>query len=380
MPYPSALPNIYTNEVLGFNLGGLNGSTDPVSEDCLTLSIWVPRGSRKNLPVLVFSYGGAFMTGRTDVPYQIPAQCVQRSQAHIAVSFNHQGNIFGFPNAGGLSSNQQNLGLLDQRLAIEWVRENIASFSGDPTRIGLWGMSSGAIAIAYYSYSYVHDLIANGLILNSGNEFIDILSRDPAHTNFNCVASHFGCGNLPPLIELHCMRRVNAHAIKDFLRTYFDSGSTPPLIISPIIDNRTVFPNYPAIAQAGHIANLPVLLGSNAEDGIPFVPYPPSPSGLTLADEMTTRFFLCSTLQAAKARLSAGTGPVCRYVYAGNFSNVSPKGWMGAYHGAELPVVFGTHAMFGGNSTELEWRTSWAMQDLWVRFVAKGGRGIGVEG
>jgi carboxylesterase type B len=73
-------------------------------------------------------------------------------------------------------------------------------------------------------------------------------------------------------------------------------------------------------------------------------------------------------------------GGVYRYVYAGNFSNVSPRGWMGAYHGAEMPMVFGTHGVVRGVSGGLERRTAEVMQDVWVRFVATGGRGVGVDG
>jgi cholinesterase len=61
---------------------------------------------------------------------------------------------------------------------------------------------------------------------------------------------------------------------------------------------------------------------------------------------------------------------VYRYLYAGNFTNISPKGWMGAYHSAEQPLVLGTHADFNGNSTELEWQTSYTMQDAWLAFIS----------
>lgn len=61
-----------------------------------------------------------------------------------------------------------------------------------------------------------------------------------------------------------------------------------------------------------------------------------------------------------------------RYRYAGNFTNVSPKPWLGAWHGSELPMLFGTHPLYRGNSTAFEYATSAAMQDAWVALVAGG--------
>lgn len=64
-----------------------------------------------------------------------------------------------------------------------------------------------------------------------------------------------------------------------------------------------------------------------------------------------------------------------RYQYAGNFSNVSPLPWFGAYHSAELPLVFGTHYQYGGPSTQFEWDVSYAMEALWLSFVENPTRG-----
>ena len=381
MQYLSSLPSIITEDVLEFNLGGLNSTAGLTSEDCLTLSIWAPRhGTKDDLPVLIYFYGGAFIAGGVNVPYQIPSKWIQRTQSHIVVSFNHRDNIFGFPNAAGIPLERQNVGLMDQRLAVEWVRDNIASFGGDPKRIGFWGQSSGSIAMAYYSYTYKDDPIANSLIMDSGNEFIDILTVDPAHGNFTFVASHFGCGNLSASDELACMRGVDASALEDFMHTYSDAGSTPALTFSPVVDNRTVFANYTTLAEAGHIAQLPALIGSNSEDGVLFVPYSPSGVDNSLADETTMTFFFCPTLQSARVRIAAHTGPVYRYLYAGNFTNISPRGWMGGWHGAELPLVFGTHSLYRGNSTPLEYATSHAMQDAWLAFVATAGEKPSIEG
>lgn len=129
----------------------------PFDEDCLTLNIWAPPPSEKELPVFVWYFGGGFKEGGTSALYYNPQSWVQRTQEHIVVTVNFRSNIFGYPNAAGLT--EQNLGLLDQRMGLEWVRENIANFGGDPAKIVTWGESAGAVASDYLNFAYLPILL-----------------------------------------------------------------------------------------------------------------------------------------------------------------------------------------------------------------------------
>jgi acetylcholinesterase len=91
------------------------------SEDCLILNVWTPRGLRRRLPVILWFFGRAFVQGGTSSLYFNPQSWVRRTQEHIVVTVNFRSNVFGFPNSVGLA--EQNLGLLDQRLALDWIRE-----------------------------------------------------------------------------------------------------------------------------------------------------------------------------------------------------------------------------------------------------------------
>ncbi|KAI0121034.1 Alpha/Beta hydrolase protein [Xylariales sp. AK1849] len=377
MQYLTSLPGIWINDVLEFNQGGLNGTipTSLINEDCLTMSVWAPRGRKKNLPVLIWVYGGSFKTGGQNVPYQLPTNWIQRSPDHIVVAFNYRLNFFGFPNAAGIDDDQQNLGLMDQRLAVEWVRDNIAAFGGDPSRMALWGQSAGGVSVGYYSYTYPDDPIVSSLIMESGNELLDITANDPTHSNFTFMASQVGCGNLEPTEELACMRQVDPYAIEDFLHSYLDAGTEPTLDFAPVVDEMTVFSDFYGRALAGNVSTLPAILGSNRQDGVPFVPYDPNGVNLTLAFEATLEYFFCPAWKSATTRIAAGA-QVFRYEYSGNFSNISPKSWMGSWHDSEIPLVFGTHSLYRGSSTALENETSIAMQDAWVSFVSGGQLGF----
>lgn len=297
MQYLMEIPrDIYTQDVLEYNLQGLNGSSKAISEDCLTLSVWTPvqpfhpheedngqdggHVSKRDveptlLPVIAFVFGGAFTTGGQDVPYQNPTQWVQRSQAHLVVSFNYRLNIFGFPNAAGMSPQEQNPGLLDQRLAMEWIRDNIESFGGDPKRITLWGQSAGGISVGYYQYAYPKDPIASGIIMDSGNELLSSpLFYDPGHRNFSYVAKRFGCSAEPKTDaaedaaataergkhELECMRGANvtAQGLEDYIQGHDQALMLPYIFFAPQVDNKTVFTteDYRMRSEEGMVAEL----------------------------------------------------------------------------------------------------------------------------
>lgn len=191
-----------------------------------------------------------------DVPAQIPTQWVQRTQDHIVLSFNYRVNIFGFPNAPGLDD--QNVGLLDQRRAVEWTRDNIAAFGGDPERIIIWGQSAGSISVDYYSFVYPEDPIAAGMSLDSGTAFTDITSNDKSQSNFTFVAKQLGCSGFgsDSSALLKCMRGVDAMKIGDFIARYAETSQQPDIGFLPVRDDKIVFSNYTERMLQGNQATI----------------------------------------------------------------------------------------------------------------------------
>ncbi|KAK4497208.1 hypothetical protein PRZ48_011658 [Zasmidium cellare] len=369
--------SLYVRDVLEFNLQGLN-RTGSTSEDCLTASVWTPVGQKhggrwwghskqQGLPVLIYIYGGGFSTGGQDVPYQIPTQWVNRSPDHIVVSFNYRLNIFGFPAAKGLED--QNFGLLDQRAAVEWVKENIGAFGGDPSRMTLFGQSAGAASVDYYNFAYPEDPIVTGLIMESGTAMIPI-GGDATGGSFDLVANNVGCDGLAndTTAQLACLRKVPAQTIESFVANYSDRGASPGLEFGPIPDGNSVFQNYTTRALDGKQAKIPAIIGSNLDDGVAFAPYNPAGPNTTLAHAALLATFFCPGTKTIRLRQQTGR-QTYSYRYSGNFTNISPRPWMGAYHSSELPLLFGTHPNYRGPSTALEYATSHAMQDAWVAFA-----------
>lgn len=176
-------------------------------------------------------------------------------------TYSYRLNIFGFPTAAGLPSTAQNLGLLDQRFAIEWLQTHIAAFGGDPARMVLWGQSAGATAVDFYQYAYPETPIVRGLIQDSGTAHLDILKNSDVgdYSSFSRVAANVGCANATaasPAAELACMRAVPAAALEAFVAAYEDGADDPALKFIPVVDGVLVFDNYTARAAAGNLSSL----------------------------------------------------------------------------------------------------------------------------
>lgn len=168
-------------------------------------------------------------------------------------------NIFGFPNSRGLDEEGTNLnvGLLDQRSAVEWVRDNIEAFGGDPSRMVLWGQSSGSASTDYYNYAYPEDPIVGGYIQHSGSVFATGESKDAQMLNFSTVAQNVGCADLSARDELRCMQ-LNASAVDiiDFWQQYNPKHSDGQLSFTTIVDGVTKFQDYTERAKAGNYSKL----------------------------------------------------------------------------------------------------------------------------
>lgn len=144
-------------------------------------------------------------------------------------------------------------------MSLEWVRDNIAYFGGDPSRIMIWGQSAGASSIDIHNYAYWEDPIAHAFFAESGSVLAFPMSQyDVDHTNFTTVAKAVGCDSTDAQQELECMQQVDYNDIINFMGHYQDNATLvkadadqPGLSFSAIPDERIVFSNYTARYQSG---------------------------------------------------------------------------------------------------------------------------------
>ncbi|KAF5024496.1 hypothetical protein F66182_3436 [Fusarium sp. NRRL 66182] len=233
-------------------------------EDCLNLNIWAPSDA-KNLPVFVYMYGGAMVTGSNSNP-QIQGTNFARNGV-VYVNFNTRESIFASPHSSELKDarpdESQNFSILDVDKALDWIHKNIQAFGGDPDRIVFGGHSSGSVQVDHYLWNHP-DTFLRGAVEMSANA-LSGPAYAPADEALNAVAEEVGCpkgGNS----QLDCLRHVG---IYDFQTANFNS--TFNTWFTPVVDDVTRFSDYAARLSAGHYASrVPLLTGTSDGEGTIF--------------------------------------------------------------------------------------------------------------
>ena len=352
----------------------------PMSEDCLTLNIWSRSQSKKRKPVLVWFYGGRFNIGNTQTPFY-DGEYLAASEDVVVVTLNYRVNIFGFP---GVPSLPQNPGLLDQRLAVEWVRDNIAGFGGDPTKITLFGQSAGGASVDYWSYAWRGDPLVHGLISQSGTaqSFQPNSAAQSAEAFYNAsiLLNCTGTGPYDPSI-LPCVRSRNTTTVLAALAKVPapPTHALPAPPFQPTVDNVTVFANYSTLALAGAFAPLPYLAGNN-DNEFGYYAIAVFAANRTFTVNQINLFnleaFTCPTGAATAAR-AAHDVPVWRYRYFGDWPNLRLYPNSSAYHGSEIGMVYGTAPDITGiPNTPAEEAVSAYMMRAWATFADDPEKGL----
>ena len=138
-------------------------------EDCLALNIWAPRSGDSELkPVVVWIHGGAFVVGCSN---SYDGAELARLGDMVVVTINYRLGVLGFVNFADVLGHPEipsNLGLRDQIAALEWVRDNIQAFGGDPGRVTIAGQSAGSLCVSLLMLSRTAWPLFHGAILQSG--------------------------------------------------------------------------------------------------------------------------------------------------------------------------------------------------------------------
>ena len=120
-------------------------------EDCLRINVWTPAADNRKRPVMVWLHGGGFSAGSGQELKAYDGESIARRGDVVLVSLNHRLNIFGYLNLskyGEEYANSANVGMLDLVVALEWVRDNIANFGGDPGNVMIFGQSGGGSKVS----------------------------------------------------------------------------------------------------------------------------------------------------------------------------------------------------------------------------------------
>jgi len=381
------------------------GSSIIGQEDCLYLNVWAPQNAQ-NLPVMVWIYGGAFVEGGAFYPLFDGTNLASVGNV-VVVDFNYRLGVLGFLAAGSPINVNGNYGFLDQQAALTWVKNNIASFGGDPTKVTIFGESAGAMSTGLHLLSAP----ASKSLFRAG-----VMQSNPLALSYQTLAnaqtsgSQFIQQKLNNCSTLSCLQGLTMEQVLNAQGP--SAGMTAgSLTWGPVIDQRVI--TAAPLASFGSL-NKPLLLGTNHDEGTffvdsdPQIPNPllgweytqyvipqlfpnntaavlqkyPAASGDNrplLSQLLTDYLFTCPN------RYAAENTPAAQKAYAYQFNEVSGFAWplpgCADYvcHGAELPYVFSTansiHAC-GDNGTSTckftigELLLSVAMIDYWSSFAA----------
>lgn len=269
----------YGPSCIGF---GPDSNSMSLSEDCLTLNVIRPSFHpylEGLLPVAVWIHGGGFFTGSSaNDQYNLSGiveLSVEAGNPIIAVSINYRLSALGW--LGGREARKNkvpaNIGLLDQRLALHWIQENIHAFGGDPRKVTIWGESAGAQSVAYHLIAYGgrNDDLFRGAIMQSGS----CLQRWPywiknttSYTEelYHNLTIATGCSTV--VRPFQCLQELPIKKLVEALNTtetWMPGTGLGPFIVEYDGDFIQEYPS--SLIRDGQFVKVPIIYGTNTDEG-----------------------------------------------------------------------------------------------------------------
>jgi para-nitrobenzyl esterase len=387
-------------------------------EDCLRLNLWTPEinGSKKR-PVLVYMHGGGFSGGSGNELLSYDGENMSRRGDVVVVTHNHRLNVFGYLNLAELGGEKYassgNAGMLDLLAVLEWVRDNISNFGGDPGNVMIFGQSGGGgkvnalMAMPAAMGLFHRAVVQSGSMLRMGEPEDSAKLASSILTELNLTKSQLDELQNIPIERLSAAARA---AVKGLggppgIRRGSEWFSIRRLGWGPCKDG-SIFPTHPFDPTAPQIsAHIPMLIGTNLNE---FVNGVDNPAAVSFTKEDLEKrvaevfgdksqaiiqayrreypkanpFDLFSVISVAGVRQSAfvqaarkaalGAAPAYEYLFT--WRTPMLDGRPRAFHAAEIAFVFGNGAIcdnFTGGTPEAL-ALSGKMCDAWINFARHG--------
>jgi para-nitrobenzyl esterase len=389
----------------------INAGTPGGNEDCLKLNIWVAKSTiGRRMPVIVWLHTGSFVAASANFASHNGKRLAEETGA-IVVAPNYRLGPFGFLVHAALDAEDPghpssgNYGLMDQRAALQWVQDNIASFGGDAQRVTLAGTSAGADSVGLHMVSPASARLFQRAIIESGTPTIRWPTHDEGLSRGDAVAAALGCTD--PASVLSCMRSKPSAAVLQALPL----GSQQPLELTnrafwlPVVDGIEI-PDQPRwLFASGLFNHVPTILGTNRDEGWGFVlrSFPSGADVMQYEDWIDTEFgadaallralypasafvspteamsqmigdaqFVCETRRLSRLLERAGT-PAFLYSYEYEIDALSVDH---VIHGVESNIIFGNgyapmqFPLHPLDATDTALHS--AMEGYWTRFAGAG--------
>jgi len=380
------------------------GKLQPESEDCLNLNIWTPAADSKKRPVMFWIHGGAFTIGGGIDPIYDGSALAQQGDV-VVVTINYRLGMFGYLYVPGETVN---VGQFDQILALEWVRDNIEFFGGDPNNVTIFGESAGGYAVVTLSAMPAAKGLFHRVIAQSA-PFIDPSINDITTKKLmRKFALKRG--------DIDELRKIPAEKIIEGQNKFFEENPREILALRPLIDGDTI-PVHPLKAfQNGDCKHLDFMIGTNLDEFKLFTALDPNAFNVSDAESeklligylsmqgidnnmskaildtykearegkastdlkeimsalITDAIFRISTIRLLEAQRHHQPNT---YNYMFTWPTPALEGILGACHALELPFIFGNldlpnmDKFVGKNPNKA---LSENMMDAWIAFARTG--------
>jgi len=235
-------------------------ATEPTSEDCLFLNVWTSALDDARRPVMVYIHGGAHAHGSGSDPLYDGGNLVRRGDV-VVVTLNHRLAALGYAYLAQLGGPAEsgNVGNLDIVLALQWVRDNIAAFGGDPGRVTLFGQSGGGAKIVTLMAMAEARPLFHAAATMSG-QHVTAAGPNHATTRARAMMSKAGAGGFAALKTLPIERLVEAMATTDPIEDKGEISFTSTLD-HHVLTRHPFFPDAPR--EAAHI---PLIVGNTHDE------------------------------------------------------------------------------------------------------------------
>lgn len=402
-------------------------SKSSISEDCLYANVWAPaeHSHRQTplTPVMVWIYGGGFNGGSSDIDLYDGALMAARNNL-IVVSFNYRTGVMGFLDVQ-TDEAPGNVGLLDQQLALKWVKENIIFFGGNPEQVTIAGESAGSMSVNFHLLSPGSRNLFSRAIMQSGSVYSSkaVLSEEEKFRSASRLAEAANCtqsdAKVFPNEIAKCLQKVPAGKLSLLELSLYQVPIK--YAFSPTVDGFFI-PDHPInMVEEGKFKKADLLMGTNENEGTFFLVYDfashfskDNSSLLTrqqAIDIVRTMFgralgtkklellvnhyfksvdtndkasnrdivgeilgdaiFVCP-MNKFGAKMAEQGKRVYYYRFMHRSKGTPWAPWMGVMHGAEIEYMFGRAIVNKADYMSEEHELSMRMMDHWANFVHRG--------
>jgi para-nitrobenzyl esterase len=386
---------------------------EPTDEDCLFLNVWTPALDDARRPVMVWIHGGAFIIGSGSNPLYSSGALAERGEV-VLVTVNYRLGALGFLELGWIDDDlagSGNLGLLDQVAALEWVRDNIAAFGGDPDNVTIFGESAGGMSVASLLAAEAAAGLFHKAIAQSGATQAAATSAQAEESARRYVEA-VGATTVDELRATPVERlvEVQSHLVVASLTdvgAMLERGVAGGLPFRPVEDGRVLPTSALTAIRDGSAAGVPLITGTTRDEWklfglLDFEPLDADGLRIRLdhltgdgekalaayADRVgeldpkaafsviaTDLFFRYPAVELGEAQLEQ-TADVWEYVFS--WATPAMAGLLGSCHALELPFVFGLAGDprlvgFLGDAAPVD--LAEAMQGAWLSFARTGDPG-----